>query len=262
MKAKYILLAAIAFVSLALFGGYLWTKKVNKNGKKTSASYQNPSKNKEPEAYTLLRKLAVKYKNTKEYYGEIRYEVFDAKKSETVVESFDGICAYNVQNFYIKSIDCENVLNEKHKILVSDDEKTIFLGKRDSLDDGSKYIFNPRNFDSIQLVAIGGLQLEKNSADLYTITYIPRFEDWSKISLSFNPNTFEVKMVLMWVGESYQDADFGNVDDPVVRCIYSKQSFDQPLDPNLFRSDKYFALVGDKIQGVGRFAGYEVELLQ
>lgn len=258
MKTKLFLIALLvmSIVTIGIAGI------LNLNSKNEGLITKSIQKRKpESEAVTFLRKIAVRYRSTKQFYSNIEYEIFDEKNPGKVVESFKGICAYDIQNCYIKSISSEEIINNEFSIIVSDDEKVIFIKKRDTLDDGKFHTFNPRILDSIQLLAINDIQMDKSNPELFIITYIPRFESWKKVQLLFNPITLDVAEMKMWVGDSYTDTDFGLISNPVIRCKYVNQRFYVQGETDIFRTEKYLTFIKGKLSGVGRLASYEIELL-
>jgi len=214
------------------------------------------------EAFKYLRNLARKYSNLNEYFVEIDYELKDEINPSIVVDRFTGMMCFNQHNQFFKSYDSETIINDEYNVLISDEDRTIFIARRDSMLPLSNSVLSPQLLDSIQRFAIGIPVLQKLNDSLFTISYQPRFEQWKKVLISFNPTNNTLKEMQMWIDESITDENSNTIQHPVLLARYSNERFSlNQKDLNKFKTNQLLEVQSGRLVGKGKFATYMIEIL-
>ncbi len=252
----------IGFVFIALLASSVmyayWSRSYNFN--KTIETKKNHLKS-ETEAYQYLRNLVSKYSNLSEYFVEIHYEFMDESDQSFVIDRFSGLICFNQNNQYLKSYDSETIINEKYNLLINDEDKTIFIAQRDSVLQLSNSVINSHLLDSVQRFALDIPVLEKLNDTLFTISYQPRFEQWKKVLIAFNPVNNTLKEMKMWLDESISDENSRTIQNPILVARYSKERFSlNQMDLNKFKTNQFLEMQSGRLVGKGKVANYMIEI--
>ncbi len=248
----FIILLASGVMYAYWSGGFNYKKKVETKKDKSIS---------EKEAYQYLRKLLSKYSDLSEYFVEIDYELMDENDQSYVIDRFSGLICFNQNNQYLKSYDSETIINEKYNLLISDEDKTIFIARRDSLVQFSNAVISSQLFDSIQRLALDIPVLEKLSDTLFTISYQPRFEQWRKVLIAFNPVNNTLKEVKMWLDESITDENSRKIQNPILYARYSNERFSlNQSDLIKFKTNQFLEMQNGRLVGKGKVANYMIEI--
>lgn len=205
-----------------------------------------------------FKKIQSIYHNFKTIELDIRYTVKDYSNPKAIIETFKAKSVSSRNNYYIQSIDSKSIFGNDLKLTVSDIERMIIVEKRDSIEKPKFINYNIEEIDSFNLITKNGLK-EVGNDKIGILSYQPLVPMYSKVDLLYDKETYKLKGFNLYLADSFKDADFGNVKQPVIEIRYLTQKINLPLDEGFyFNTNTYIKKSGKKYIGIGKYQNYEI----
>lgn len=221
-----------------------------------------------------LIQVVKRLKNAQTIDAEFTVVLSSEEKHEDFGQ-FEGRYIKDGNNYYIKSYESENLINDKYLIAIDHEEKSIFVesGQEQSSknESGIAFLYDLDSLVNLSGEAVKIKMLDNNQA---VLTLELGFNQYSHMQLIYDFNSKELKRLYLYpFSEIFNQEDEGeigingssnllgeseNVPDRV-EIIYHRISIDKKIDKKWFNENKYFKVGGTNITPSLKFSDYEID---
>lgn len=202
-----------------------------------------------------IKKMNQFYLDQENITLKMTYNFYETENARAPYQSTTGVYKKSKNGVVFNVMGVKNIQNKTYKIAVDDANKVIMVGPITQIDET---VFTSNAIDTLikhcaktqqKTLANGKVQYTFNYKDLGFVPYIKSVVELNKdYSLS--------RMVLYYK----QVIDYGQEDQeslPFLEINYNSTSM-APIVASVFNIDKYITVSDNKIEGVGKYANYNI----
>jgi hypothetical protein len=205
-----------------------------------------------------IKKMNNFYTEAQHISMQIEYHFFENEKSSKAYQSEKGMYLKSDVGYSFTIMGVKNIQNNFYKLAVDDSKKIIMVGKADK---SNVDVFSTNVIDSLlKHISNSQKKVLNNGIIQYTFNYkniesIP----YKKSILELNPDYSLSRMVLYYRKPIIyiRDGQDENTPPPYLEIKY-KITSRKAVSASVFDVNKYLRIQGNKIDGVGIYANYDI----
>lgn len=202
-----------------------------------------------------IKKMNQFYLDQENLTLNMTYNFYENENAKVPYQSTTGVYMKSDKGLVFNVMGVKNIQSKEYKIAIDDANKVIMVGAVTKVDES---IFTSNAIDTLVKYCAKTLQKKlANGKVRYTFNYKNlAFVPYTKSVVELNKDYSLSKMILYYK----QVIDYGQEDQeslPYLEIKYNSTS-SAPIVASVFSIDKYISVKDNKIEGVGKYANYNI----